>query len=249
MHIASNWWSTFFRGTFLEIWRRAAGPEMTEPEVDFLERELALEPGARILDAPCGFGRHALSLARRGYAVRGIDIAGEYIAQAEAAAREEGLDASFVQGDVQDLSLEAEFDGAYCVGNSFAYFDDAGNRRFIERLFRALKPGARLVLETGVVAESIFPNLEARTWGPLGDLLFLAARSYDPATGRLSSEYTCVEGGKVDTAGASYQVYLHRELVALLESAGFTGVTSHGGLEGEPFALGSRDLFLTALKR
>lgn len=45
----------------------------TAAEVDFIAAELALAAGARLLDVGCGFGRHSIELARRGYAVTGID--------------------------------------------------------------------------------------------------------------------------------------------------------------------------------
>ena len=42
-------------------------PEYTRDELDFLERELGLAGPGRLLDLPCGAGRHALELARRGH--------------------------------------------------------------------------------------------------------------------------------------------------------------------------------------
>lgn len=36
------------------------------------------------------------------------------------------------------------------------------------------------MVETGFVAESILPNLKEREWMPLGDILNLAYRRYDP---------------------------------------------------------------------
>lgn len=48
--------------------------EDTARQVDFLEEKLNLKKGEKILDLACGFGRHALELARRGYDVTGVDI-------------------------------------------------------------------------------------------------------------------------------------------------------------------------------
>jgi len=42
-------------------------------EVDFLLEELVLQPGGSILDVGCGTGRHSIELAKRGYAVTGLD--------------------------------------------------------------------------------------------------------------------------------------------------------------------------------
>ena len=48
--------------------------ESANEEIDKLMALLKLVPGSTILDLPCGPGRHALELARRGYAVTGVDI-------------------------------------------------------------------------------------------------------------------------------------------------------------------------------
>ena len=53
--------------------------ENSAREVDFILDLCDLKPGARILDLACGFGRHALELAGRGYAVVGVDITPAYI--------------------------------------------------------------------------------------------------------------------------------------------------------------------------
>jgi cyclopropane fatty-acyl-phospholipid synthase-like methyltransferase len=67
MFMAHNWFETFFEGIVLDFWRAAMSPEQTRAEADFLEQQLALTPGATVLDIPCGTGRHSLELARRGY--------------------------------------------------------------------------------------------------------------------------------------------------------------------------------------
>ncbi len=47
--------------------------EMAPEQVEGVLSLLDLEPGARLLDLPCGVGRHSLELARRGYRVTGVD--------------------------------------------------------------------------------------------------------------------------------------------------------------------------------
>ena len=64
--------------------------EHTVEEVDFIIEALALRGGERVLDLACGFGRHSLELARRGYKVVGVDITPEYIADARRTAQARG---------------------------------------------------------------------------------------------------------------------------------------------------------------
>jgi 2-polyprenyl-3-methyl-5-hydroxy-6-metoxy-1,4-benzoquinol methylase len=45
----------------------------------------------RVLDMPCGPGRHALEFARRGFQVTGVDLNPSFIAQAKERTEKEGL--------------------------------------------------------------------------------------------------------------------------------------------------------------
>ena len=56
--------------------------EDTENQVEFLIKTLRLTGEERILDLACGYGRHALALARRGFSVVGVDITPVYIEDA-----------------------------------------------------------------------------------------------------------------------------------------------------------------------
>ena len=51
--------------------------ENTENEVNFIIKTLRLTGTEKILDLACGFGRHSLALAHRGFSVVGVDITKE----------------------------------------------------------------------------------------------------------------------------------------------------------------------------
>ncbi len=69
-----NWCETFFDGLALELWRAAVTPETTRQEAAFILAQLKPAPGARLLDVPCGNGRHSIEIAKLGYHVTGLDI-------------------------------------------------------------------------------------------------------------------------------------------------------------------------------
>ena len=75
-HLKHEWFETFFQGPAVEFWTNAMTPALTLADVDFLEKTFDVKPGARLLDVPCGNGRHSIELARRGYRVTGIDLVG-----------------------------------------------------------------------------------------------------------------------------------------------------------------------------
>ena len=141
-----DWWNGFFDGLMAEFWQAVIPPEATAAEAAFLEKALRLAPGARVLDVPCGHGRHALELARRGYRVSGVDLSADLLGAARISSAREGAAVEWVSGDMRDLPWTGVFDGAYCAGNAFGYFDDAGNQAFLTAVARTLRPGGRFVV-------------------------------------------------------------------------------------------------------
>jgi SAM-dependent methyltransferase len=241
----SNWQVEFFRGKALELWRRVMSPEQTRTEVEFLERVLRVSPGAHLLDVPCGNGRHAVEFSARGYAVTGVDQSEEFIAEA----RSQSLArARWVIGDMRELSWVSEFDGAYCFGNSFGYLDRAEAGKFLHGIARALKPGGRFAVESGMAAESILPGLLKTRWFKAGDRFMLSQNQYHPAEGRLDIEYTFIQNGEVETRPSASYVFTAAEMCRMHAEAGLETVELLGSTAGEPFQLGSQRLILISEK-
>ncbi len=132
-----------------EAYLRYSFTKGTEQEVAFLEDELGLGPGKRVLDVGCGPGRHAHALARRGIEVLGVDISERFV---ELARRYSPPGATFVRGDARALGYDAEFDavislcqGAFgLAGGPGAPLDPDGT--ILAGMARALRPGGRLAL-------------------------------------------------------------------------------------------------------
>ena len=238
----SNWEKSFFQGIALESWRRCFTAETTRAEADFLERQLKLQPGACLLDVACGSGRHATELAARGHRVTGLDLSEEFLAEA----RGNPGDVRWVLGDMRELGFTAEFDAAWCLGNSFGYLDGHEGLAVLAGIAKALRPGGRLAIDTGMAAESILPNLVRNRWFQLGDMLMLSRNWYHPAESRLEIEYTFVRGGETVTRPASSYVFTVAELCRMHRHAGLEPVALLGSLEGEPYQLGSPRLILVS---
>jgi len=241
-----NWWETFFTGLIVDFWRAAMPPEATRAEADFFERCLEVRPGARLLDVPCGDGRLALDLARRGYRVTGVDISEDFLVAARESAASRGLGVEWRRSDMRDLPWREEFDGVLCGGSSFGFLGDAGDLDFLEAACRALKPGARFVIDAVKAAEVILPQFRERHEMEVGDIRFTAQNRYDHETGWIENRYTVSRGDRSEVRLVRHRIYTYREIVWMLERAGFCRIDSLGSLSGEEFRLGSSRLIVLA---
>jgi SAM-dependent methyltransferase len=249
MAVPTNWWQTFFSGMFVESWLQMIGEEQTQGEVEFINKELRVAPPAKILDVPCGGGRHSLALAAAGFQMTGVDISTDFLQAARSKTAERKATVTWEQRDMRDLPWRQEFDGAFCFGNSFGYYDDKGNEDFLKAVSGTLKPGAKFLLDTGALTEGILFSFQERNWYQIGDIKFLRNARYDPPSSRVETEYTLIRDGQTETRSALHRIFTYRELVALVEEAGFTDVQGFAGFNREPFALGSKRLLLIATKR
>jgi SAM-dependent methyltransferase len=153
----------------VESWLGIPWGDQTRQEADFIQESVGVPPPAQLLDVPCGGGRHSHTLAGRGYNLTAVDISSEFLDAARSAPAGPPGTIAWEHREMRDLPWPEAFDGAYCFGNSFGYLDDQGNAAFLNAVARALKPGARFVLDTSYVLEGLLPTLQERAWYPAGD--------------------------------------------------------------------------------
>jgi SAM-dependent methyltransferase len=248
--VDNDWWRSFFTGVSVDLWLGATSEEQTRAEADFLQKTLRLEPRARVLDVPCGGGRHSVELASRGFELTGVDLSTQFLEAARSLSAKRDVPVAWEHREMRDLPWRgrARFNAAFCLGNSFGYLADPGNAEFLQALADVLKPGARLVIETGAIAESILSTFQERRWYEIGDILFLVRNTFNHVLGRLETEHTFVRDGQVDRRHGFQRVFTYSELARLLEAAGFEAIEGFGSLAAEPYRLGSTRLLLVATR-
>src|SRR5260370_40618595 len=97
--------STWMAGDFGQIAQYSA-----KAAEEFVGR-LGIRPAAKVLDGGCGHGTSSIPAARAGAKVTGIDIALNLLEQARQRAVTEGLDATFDEGDAEQLPCaDGQFD-------------------------------------------------------------------------------------------------------------------------------------------
>lgn len=238
-----DWWRDVFdRPAFFELYERSDA-ELAVRQVDQVLRLLGegepLQAPARILDVCCGYGRHAVELARRGFAVTGVDISPQQIARARRRAAEAGVAARFVVGDARALPVRGPYDAAINMFLSFGYFaTDEESQAMLHGIARALRPGGRLVLD--------FWNreYELRNFQPVvvdrraDGIIEIEDWSFDPLNGRLNWTNTVIfPDGRREAWTHSIRAFTVVEVRRMLEAAGFARVAVYGSLDGAPYTM------------
>jgi SAM-dependent methyltransferase len=128
-------WSTF---SILENLTGTVAPRLV--------RFAGITKGAEVLDVACGTGVVALTAARLGAKVSGLDLTPELIAHAKQNATLMKLEAAFQEGDAEALPFaDAKFDFVVSqFGHMFAPRPDVTSKEML----RVLKPGGTIAFAT-----------------------------------------------------------------------------------------------------
>ena len=218
-----------FGPLFIEMSEKLGRYDATTEEAEAIVALLELAPGAKVLDAGCGFGRTAGALARIGIDATGVDISPVVIAEAE---RSNPGPRYLVHDLTQPLPDEVgPFDAVVNVYSSFGYGKTIRDDLAVLKTWRAaLKPGGRLVMELSDMERSIARlgppgTVVERESGGVREHLFI-----DPQTSILHVTYTL--GDRSTEVLTRY--YEADDLVALVRQAGFDEIERHGGFDRRP---------------
>ena len=216
--------------------------EDTENQVDFIVKTLALNGGERILDLACGFGRHSLSLARRGFSVVGVDLTKAFIEDARQSAKTSGLTVEFVHMDILDVHYENEFDVVLNLADgAIGYFEEEQeNLKIFDVVARALKPNGKHFMDVcnAEHAEQFFPK---RNWEIGTKKVSLPEFDWDPIRRRMLFTDWAIAFGEIavrpekiekDTKGI--RLYSEMEITDILSKREMRIVQTFANYYGKP---------------
>lgn len=119
----------------------------TDQEIEFIEATLNLGFHAKILDLYCGYGRHAIELAKSGYQVTGVDSTADFLNIAKQKALQLQVALEFFQCDMRKINFQHSFDAVISMFAAFGFFSDDENAAVIGRISRALKPHGLFLID------------------------------------------------------------------------------------------------------
>jgi SAM-dependent methyltransferase len=228
---APDWWRSGFGPGYLALYDGFLA-ERTPVEVDQIEALLQLHPPRRILDLPCGQGRHAIELARRGYQVTGVDLSEYMLGVARERADASRVRVRWLVGDMREPLAGERFDLVLNLFTSFGYFDEeADDRRVVDAAASMLGPGGRFLLEV-INGERVMGSFQEREWFTVGKTAVMERRSLDVPTRRMVVERTVSSPSGDDTSVHAVRLYRGPELETVLRAAGFTRVDLYGDWDG-----------------
>jgi SAM-dependent methyltransferase len=139
------WYKDWFNCDYYHILYCHRDEKEAEDFLHRLTQKIGLQKGMRILDLPCGRGRHSIFLEKEGFDVTGADLAENSI---EHARRFETEHLHFRVHNMLDPFPEKEYDAVLNLFTSLGYFDsEQEDLLALNHMADALKQGGWLVID------------------------------------------------------------------------------------------------------
>jgi len=245
----TEWWKGYFDEQYLLEYEPLFSLERDRQEAARLIDVMGLPSGARLLDVPCGQGRHAHLLAEAGYDVDGLDYSKELLAKAKQ--RGTGRTLRYTRGDMRHLPAKwtGRFDAVLNLFTSFGFFaEPADDRRVIAEFARVLKPDGLLVWYGGNRDGVMARFLERDWWQTTDETLIAQERSFDPLSGILTVH--TVWSGRKNRGSREHRIRLYTptRLAELCAEAGLYVEAAYDGLRDRPLVRSSSEMLVVARK-
>ncbi len=237
------------------FWRELYPYMFTEKRLAMARSEMVkalrlAEPrGKDALDLCCGPGRCAITLAKRGYRVTGVDRTVFLLNKARARARRAQARITFLRGDMRDFVRPNSFDLAISMFTSFGYFDDKReDMRVLGNIFLSLRPGGVFFIDM-VGKDPLMKAFQATTSSdyPDGTVLVQRHELFDDCS-RIRNEWLLIRRNRVQRFRFHHTIYSGQEIKDRLEQAGFTRIRLCGDLDGAVYGRDAKRLIAIGRK-
>ncbi len=242
---------SYFDGYYKDIWRALMPEGLTQKEVEFIISYFKLDANSRVLDIMCGYGRHAIALARKGINVTALDNLPQYSEEIKQTALMEQLPLNVLLQNVTDLEIvEETFDLAMCMGNSLNFYNEEDTGIILQKLNKSLKKEGSLLINTWSLAEIAIKQYSSKGWMEVNGYKVLTDARYLFRPTRVEAITTIISpDGKIENKEAVDYVYSLAEMEKMLLQAGFVLKEAYSIPGRKQFELDDQRAYLIAVKK
>ena len=220
----------------------------TKQEVSFITNVLNLPAQSTILDLYCGYGRHAIELAKLGYTVAGVDVTQDFLDVATQKAHEEHVKVTFTQGDMRELNYFQEFDAVINMFAAFGYFTDQENAQVLRLIARSLRPNGLFLIDL-LNREWMLCNNLNRYWRhPSGEYVFLYKVELQNGIALMKRQLINQVTGTKTEYEFVLRAYSLPEITSILAQNGLQSKATYGGFDGRKYGADSSRMIILAQK-
>jgi len=240
----------YFDGYYKDIWRSIIPPELTIKESNFFLQYFNLKPGHKVLDIMCGYGRHALALAKQGIEVTAVDNLDEYINEISAITKKEGLPIKVIKQDILSYKPSENFDLTICMGNSFNFFNREEALALLSTILKATKEEGHILINSWSLAEIAIKLFTPQSSNTINGLKYMSESAYLFHPTRIETATTIIdENGKSETKTAIDYIFSVAEMESMLDETGFIMKEIYSIPGKKKFTLGEPRAYIIAGKK
>lgn len=232
------WWRTYFDEMFYYLHEDLFPEEESRREVGAILDLLGLPAGARILDAPCGWGRHTVLFPAAGQEAFGADLSYDLLRRAADASRQQRLPVRYAAADLRALPFrDRSFDAVINVFTSLGLFlKDEEDIRALSEARRVLETGGLFLLESMHRDDVICTYAERDRWALPNGIEVRVRRRFDPVSGISYERLRWRRGERAGEKRHALRLRTATEIDGLLRAAGFRDIRYFGDWTGEPLS-------------
>ena len=239
-----------FSKNYLRQYKEMLTPQRTKEEVDCIEKVLKIKPSMEILDLCCGYGRHSIELAKRGYEVTGQDINPLFLKEAKKTAQKAGVKIRWIKRDMRKISSRREFDVILNLFTSFGYFKkEEDHQKVISEVYKALKPKGFFLLDV-INRERMIREYQRKDFLKFKDgSILIIERDFDFIKSRNNERRIIIKkSGKRKEVNLSVRIFTLTELISMCKKADLIFKKSYGNYRRDPISSDSKRYILIAQK-
>jgi len=240
-----EWWRKYFNSDYLKLYKHDEG--QSSKEADAVVRMLQCEPGDSLLDLACGFGRHSVLLAQKGFLVTGYDLSEGFLKRAREMSEILKVNVDWIQGDMRNIQFDSEFDVVINMFTAFGFFErEEDDLTVLKGVHKALKPGGQFLMDV-INREYAVKNLTSRRWSNENETYMLEEGVFDFFRSRLEINHCLISpDGTKREANYSFRLYTLTEMLELFKQTGLVLTDVYGDFNGEQYGSLSPRMIMVA---